>query len=140
MTASGATWSPNTISYTGNNRTHMIRIPDTDRFELRLPDGAANPYLLQAAVIAAGLDGIVRERNPGRRLDNNMYTDPMPAREVRRLPTTLLDALRALRQDTELARALGDPFVDAYTKLKEAEWAEHQSQISPWERHTTLDC
>ena len=48
-TLPGATWSPNTISYTGNNRTHMIRIPDIDRFELRLADGAANPYLLQAA-------------------------------------------------------------------------------------------
>jgi glutamate---methylamine ligase len=140
MTASGATWSPNTISYTGNNRTHMIRIPDTDRFELRLADGAANPYLLQAAVIAAGLDGIARERSPGRRLDNNMYTEPLPAGEVRRLPTTLLDAVRALRKDTELAHALGEPFVQAYTKLKEAEWAEHQAQISPWERQTTLDC
>jgi glutamine synthetase len=140
MTASGATWSPNTISYTGNNRTHMIRIPDVDRFELRLPDGAANPYLLQAAVIAAGLDGIARERTPGRRLDNNMYTDPAPAGDVRRLPATLLDALRALRKNTELSRALGESFVDAYSKLKEAEWAEHQSQISPWERRTTLDC
>jgi glutamate---methylamine ligase len=140
MTASGATWSPNTISYTGNNRTHMIRIPDTGRFELRLPDGAANPYLLQAAVIAAGLDGIAHERTPGRRLDNNMYTDALAAGEVRRLPTTLLDAVRSLEKNTELARALGEPFVEAYVKLKEAEWAEHQSQITPWERKTTLDC
>ncbi len=74
-TLSGATWSPNTVSYTGNNRTHMIRIPDVDRFELRLADGAANPYLLQAAVIAAGLDGVAQRRDPGRRRDNNMYTD-----------------------------------------------------------------
>ena len=49
-TLSGATWSPNTVTYSGNNRTHMIRIPDSGRFEFRLPDGAANPYLLQAAV------------------------------------------------------------------------------------------
>jgi glutamine synthetase type III len=139
-TASGATWSPNTISYTGNNRTHMIRIPDTDRFELRLGDGAANPYLLQAAIIAAGLDGVARQKSPGRRLDNNMYTDPLPAEGVRRLPTTLLDAVRALRADAELSRALGEPFVDAYVKLKEAEWGEYHSQISPWERRATLDC
>jgi glutamate---methylamine ligase len=139
-TASGATWSPNTISYSGNNRTHMIRIPDTDRFELRLGDGAANPYLLQAAIIAAGLDGVARQKSPGRRLDNNMYTEPLPAEEVRRLPTTLLDAVRALRADTELSRALGEPFVDAYVKLKEAEWGEYHSQISPWERRATLDC
>ena len=139
-TLSGATWSPNTISYTGNNRTHMIRIPDVDRFELRLGDGAANPYLLQAAVIAAGLDGIASQRDPGRRLDNNMYTDPLPPGDVRRLPGNLLDAVRALRANRELGMALGPPFVDAYVKLKEAEWYEHQAQISPWERQVTLDC
>ncbi len=139
-TLSGATWSPNAISYTGNNRTHMIRIPDRDRFELRLPDGAANPYLLQAAIIAAGLDGIANQRAPGKRFDNNMYTHPLPAGDARRLPTNLLDALRALRTNKELVAALGAPFVDAFTKLKEAEWAEHHAQISPWERRSMLDC
>jgi glutamate---methylamine ligase len=139
-TLSGATWSPNAISYTGNNRTHMIRIPDTDRFELRLADGAVNPYLLQAAVIAAGLDGIAGKRDPGRRCDNNMYTDPLPASEVRRLPANLLDALRALRGSETLIGALGRPFVDAYAKLKEHEWSEHHAQISAWERAVTLDC
>jgi glutamine synthetase len=139
-TLSGATWSPNTVSYTGNNRTHMIRIPDVDRFELRLADGSANPYLLQAAVIAGGLDGIAQHRDPGRRRDNNMYTDPGPLSEIRRLPANLLDALRALRADDPLTKALGAPFVDAYTKLKEHEWSEHHAQISPWERQSTLDC
>ena len=56
-TTSGATWSPNTITYAGNNRTHMIRIPDAGRFELRLADGATNPYLLQAALLARGWTG-----------------------------------------------------------------------------------
>lgn len=139
-TLSGATWSPNTISYTGNNRTHMIRIPDVDRFELRLADGAANPYLLQAAVIAAGLDGVIAKRDPGRRLDNNTYTHPVPPEEARRLPANLLDAVRALRDDDELVHALGTPFVDAFTKVKEHEWCEHHSQISAWERQMTLDC
>jgi glutamine synthetase type III len=139
-TLSGATWSPNTISFTGNNRTHMIRIPDVDRFELRLADGATNPYLLQAAVIAAGLDGIAQHRDPGPRLDNNMYTDPLPPSEVRRLPMNLLDALRSLQKNEVLNKALGAPFIDAYTKLKEREWHEHNAQISPWERQTTLDC
>lgn len=137
---SGSTWSPNAISYAGNNRTHMIRIPDVDRFELRLGDGATNPYLLQAGVIAAGLDGIANQRSPGQRRENNMYTHPLPPEEARRLPTNLLDALRALRANEAFAEALGRPFVDAYTKLKEAEWAEHQAHISPWERQVTLDC
>lgn len=139
-TLSGATWSPNTVSYTGNNRTHMIRIPDVDRFELRLADGSVNPYLLQAAVLASGLDGLAQHRDPGRRLDNNMYTDPPPTADVRRLPANLLDALRALRKDEMFGKALGAPFVDAYLKLKEAEWHEHHAQISAWERQATLDC
>jgi glutamine synthetase len=139
-TASGATWSPNAVSYAGNNRTHMIRIPDKDRFELRLADGSTNPYLLQAAVIAAGLDGMANARSPGRRQDNNMYTHPLPAEEARRLPTNLLDALRALRASKEMRGALGAPFIDAYAKIKEMEWSEHQAQISPWERQATLDC
>jgi len=139
-TSSGATWSPNTVSYTGNNRTHMIRIPDVDRFELRLPDGAANPYLLQAAVIAAGLDGVATQMDPGRRRDNNMYADPLPRDEVRRLPSNLLDAVRALRADKELVMALGSSFVDAFIKLKDDEWSEHHCHISPWERQMTLDC
>jgi glutamate---methylamine ligase len=139
-TLSGSTWSPNTISYSGNNRTHMIRIPDVDRFELRLADGATNPYLLQAAVIAAGLDGLSQHRDPGPRLDNNMYTDPLPPSEVRRLPANLLDALRALRASETFRKSLGAPFIDAYTALKEREWHEHHAQISPWERQSTLDC
>lgn len=138
-TLSGATWSPNTITYTGNNRTHMVRIPDVDRFELRLADGSANPYLLQAALLACGLDGLAEHRDPGRRLDNNMYTEP-PGVDVRRLPANLLDALRALRASEMFKRALGGDFIDAYTKLKEAEWHEHHAHISAWERQATLDC
>lgn len=110
-TTSGATWSPNAVSYPGNNRTHMIRIPDTDRFEVRLADGAANPYLLQAGIIAAVLDGIIAKRDPGPRHDNNMYTDPLPEGACRRLPPNLLDALRALRASTAMAAALGEPFI-----------------------------
>jgi glutamine synthetase type III len=140
VTHSGATWSPNTISYTGNNRTHMIRIPDADRFELRLADGATNPYLLQAAVLAAGLEGIAQQRDPGPRRDNNMYTEPLPVGEVGQLPTNLLDSIRALRSSELMRASLGPAFVDAYCKLKEAEWSEHQAQLSAWEREVTLDC
>ena len=98
-TTSGATWSPNTITYAGNNRTHMIRIPDAGRFEIRLADGAANPYLLQAAILAAGLDGLRNKRDPGKRLDINMYTDGHTVKDVKRLPLNLLDALRTLRDE-----------------------------------------
>ena len=84
---SGATWSPNPISYAGNNRTHMVRIPDPGRLEFRLMDGAANPYLMPAGLLAAGLDGTRRKRDPGRRLDINMYTDGQrPARHQEAAP------------------------------------------------------
>ena len=103
-TTSGATWSPNTVTYGGNNRTHMIRIPDAGRFELRLADGAANPYLLQAALLAAGLDGISNKRDPGQRLDIDMYAEGHTVKDAKRLPLNLLDALRAL---DKLERAEG---------------------------------
>jgi glutamine synthetase len=140
VTLSGATWSPNTISYSGNNRTHAIRIPDAGRFELRLADGAANPYLLAAALIAAGLDGIAQKRDPGARCDNNNYTDPLPSGTAKSLPGNLLDALRKLEQNSVLAESLGKEFVQSYLKLKYHEWHDFNSQISPWERDTTLDC
>jgi glutamate---methylamine ligase len=139
-TVSGATWSPNTITYAGNNRTHMIRIPDAGRFELRLPDGAANPYLLPAAVLAAGLDGMKNSRDPGKRLDINMYTDGDKAENAKKLPLNLLDALRALERSEELSAGLGEPTISAYLKLKYANWDEYCRHLTDWERQTTLDC
>ena len=138
-TMSGATWSPNTITYGGNNRTHMIRIPDAGRFEFRLADGATNPYLLQAGLLAAGIDGIASNRDPGERLDINMYTDGHSVAGVRRLPLNLLDALRAFEASKTLRSALGEEFSRAYTALKMLEWNDYASHISAWERETTLD-
>ena len=138
-TVSGATWSPNTVTYTGNNRTHMIRIPDPGRFELRLADGAANPYLMQAAILAAGLDGIANTRDPGQRLDINMYTEGHTVRGLKTLPLNLLDALRALEASDVLTASLGAA-VPAFLKLKHQEWNDYARHLSVWERDTTLDC
>jgi glutamine synthetase len=139
-TASGATWSPNAVSYTGNNRTHMVRIPEPGRFELRLMDGAANPYLMQAGVLAAGLDGVANKRDPGKRLDINMYTEGHKARGVKKLPLNLLDAIRLTEKSKVLRSALGDNLVDSYCKLKVQEWNDFKSEITSWERTHTLDC
>ena len=139
-TSSGATWSPNTVTYGGNTRTHMIRIPDAGRFEFRLADGAANPYLLQAGLLAAGLDGLARKSDPGRRLDIDMYTAGHTVTDVRRLPLNLLDALRAFSADAALRAALGAPFADAYVKLKMQDWNGYARHLTQWERDTTLDC
>jgi glutamine synthetase type III len=140
VTTSGSTWSPNTISYSGNNRTHTIRIPEPDRFEFRLPDGSANPYLLAAALIAAGLDGIAHKRDPGPRYDNNAYTDPLPPGTLKALPTNLLDALRCLENSSILQDMLGKELTCAYLKLKHQEWRNYCGTISPWELENTLDC
>jgi glutamine synthetase type III len=138
-TLSGATWSPNSVTYTGNNRTHMIRIPEGGRFELRLADGAVNPYAMPAAILAAGLDGINAKRDPGKRLDINMYTDGHLAGEVKRLPLNLLDALRALQDSKLLNESLGE-YVPAYLKLKHQEWNDFSRHLTDWERDATLDC
>jgi glutamine synthetase len=139
VTASGATWSPNSVTWTGNNRTHMVRVPDPGRFELRLADGAANPYLLQAGVLAAGLDGLEKETSPGKRLDIDMYAEGHKAK-ARKLPLYLIDALRALEKDKVLTGALGADFTKAYLTLKSAEYDEFARHLTEWERQHTLDC
>ena len=139
-TTSGSTWSPNAVTYSGNNRTHMIRIPGAGRFELRLMDGAANPYLLQAGILLAGLDGIANKRPPGKRLDINMYTDGAGLRGIKRLPLTLLDALRVLEKSKPLKEGFGAEPVKSYLKLKMTEWHAYTNHLSNWEREQTLDC
>ena len=138
-TSSGATWSPNTLTYGGNNRTHMIRIPDAGRFELRLADGAANPYLYPAAVLAAGMDGMARELDPGKRLDIDMYAEGHKVRGAKKLPLNLLDAIRELDRNRALKGALG-PAADAFIKLKTDEWNDFSRHLTQWERDHTLDC
>ena len=137
-TLSGATWSPSSVTWSGNNRTHMIRIPEPGRFELRLADGAANPYLLQAAILAAGLDGIDNARDPGKRLDINMYTHGHTVEAAATLPLNLLDALRTFETSDVLAKRLG-ALVPSYAKLKRAEWDAYARHLSAWERENTLD-
>jgi glutamine synthetase type III len=138
VTNSGATWSPNSVTWSGNNRTHMVRTPDDGRLEFRLADGAANPYLLQAAHLAAGLDGIQNKRDPGKRIDVDMYAEGHKIK-AKRLPLYLIDAVRALNRNTVLKQSLGDEFVSAYVKIKTNEWNDYSSHLSDWERTNTLD-
>ena len=138
-TISGATWAPNTVTWTGNNRTHMVRVPGPGRFELRLPDGAANPYLLQAVIIAAGLDGVRTSADPGKRYDIDMYQEGHTVTDAPRLPLNLLDALREYDKDLSLKAAMGTEFSAAFLKLKTQEWNSYVSHFSHWERENTLD-
>ena len=138
-TVSGATWAPNSVTWTGNNRTHMVRVPAPGRFELRLADGATNPYLLQAVIIAAGLSGVRSKADPGKRYDIDMYAKGHTVRGAAKLPLNMLDALRAYDKDKVLKDAMGKEFSDAYLKLKMEEWNSFVSHFSVWEKENTLD-
>ncbi len=147
-TKSGASWSPSSISYTGNNRTHMIRIPDAGRFELRLMDGSANPYLLQASVLAAGLYGLINKIDPGEPLTCNMYTDYEKYPNLPKLPNELQDSLELLKNNNEMSEAFGKETINSYIKLRNSEIKEFYSKekfdkskpVTKWERQNTLDC
>lgn len=138
-TMSGATWAPNTVTWTGNNRTHMVRVPGPGRFELRLADGAANPYLLQAAVIAAGLSGIRSKADPGKRWDIDMYAEGYKVQDAPKLPLNMLDALREYDGDEALRATMGEEFSSAFIKMKTQEWNSFVSHFSRWEKENTLD-
>src|SRR6185437_5355117 len=122
------------------NRTHMVRIPEAGRFEFRLPDGSVNPYLLQAAIGVAGLDGIAQKRSPGKRLDINMYTDGHTVKNAKKLPLNLLDALRAFDKSKTLRTAFGDTVIDSYLKLRMDDWNSYCRHLTQWELEHTLDC
>ena len=147
-TKSGATWSPSSISYTGNNRTHMIRIPDKGRFELRLMDGSANPYLLQAGIIAAGLEGINKKLNPGKPLHCNMYEDYKKYPKLKKLPNDINQAINMLKNSKSLSNAFGSDVLKSYIKLKNSEIKNFKVRnnfnkrkpVSQWEKDNTLDC
>jgi glutamine synthetase type III len=139
VTSSGATWAPNTVTWTGNNRTHMVRVPGPGRFELRLADGAANPYLLQAVIIAAGLNGLRNASDPGPMSTNNMYAEPEKAQGAVKLPLNMLDAIRTFDADATLKEAMGAEFSEAFVTLKEREWNSYCHHFTQWEKDNTLD-
>ena len=114
----------------------MIRIPGPGRIEVRVVDGAANPYLAAAAMLAAGLDGITNGLDHGPRNDDNLYE--VPEEELKRrgigfLPTTLNEALDALEQDAVIRKALGETYADTYLRVKREEWKQYHDTVSAWE-------
>ncbi|PUA17761.1 type III glutamate--ammonia ligase [Glaciimonas sp. PCH181] len=136
----GATWAPAYISYGNNNRSCMVRIPE-GRIELRLPDGACNPYLAAAAVIAAGLDGVERKLDPGEPQNFNLYNlsvAELAEKGIGVLPQTLHDAVAALEEDKTICEALG-PVAQEFIALKRNEWGTYMRHVSDWEVATYLE-
>jgi glutamine synthetase len=142
---SGATWSPVYVTYGGNNRTQMIRVPAGGRFEDRTIDGAANPYLTATAILAAGLDGVERGLDPGAPNMGNLYETPieeLKQRGIDILPGNLLDSVRNLREDDVLRAAFGKvpdgDYLDYFCDVKEREWKDYHDRVSEWEVDTYL--
>ena len=126
----------------------MIRIPDPGRFELRLMDGSANPYLLQAGVLAAGLFGMNNKSDPGEPLTCNMYTDYKNYPNLSKLPNDLESSLEKLDHNKNIRESFGDDVINSYIKLKnqeiqsfnQEEVFDKKSSITDWEKKNTLDC
>jgi glutamine synthetase len=132
---SGYTWTPAFISYGDNNRTQMLRVPEGGHVEDRSISSACNPYLVIAAYLAAGLDGIARELDPGEPNLGNLYTSDMETmfrRGVRTLPQSLAEALTWFERDGVVRESLG-PIADEFSRLKRDEWREYHAQVETWE-------
>ena len=139
MTTSGSTWTPKYVSYGGNNRSHMLRIPEPGRFECRLIDGSANMYLALAGLLAAGLDGIEKKTAPGDRIDENMFTRGEEFPNLPILPTNLFEALAELKKNDLLMETLGELGAKTFFEFKNKEWSEFCSLVTDWEINRYID-
>jgi glutamine synthetase len=134
---SGFTWTPAFISYGDNNRTHMFRTPEPGRFECRAVSGGANLYLALAGLIAAGIDGIERDLDPGEPMTGrNMYE--LPLADVKRLgikwiPQSLPEALAEFEADAVVRGACSPQLADEFVRIKRREWVRYHSDVGPWE-------
>ncbi|MBI1877172.1 MAG: type III glutamate--ammonia ligase, partial [Chloroflexi bacterium] len=118
------------------NRTQMVRLPGGGRFECRTVDGAANPYLTIAAMLAAGLDGIENKLDPGKRNDDNLYEipeDELKQRGIDLLPRSLAQAIDYLEEDEVVQGALGEVYAKYYIEVKRDEWRRYHNSVSQWE-------
>ena len=132
---SGYTWTPAFITYGDNNRTQMIRTAGPGHFEDRSVSAGCNPYLALAAYVAAGMDGIENQIDPGEPNLGNMYERSI--KEIKELgigilPQSLHEAIDELRGDTVVKNALGS-IADDFIELKSQEWETYDCQVSRWE-------
>src|ERR1700722_15737677 len=137
---SGAAWSPVFATYGGNDRTHMLRVPDSGRVEDRCIDGSANPYLTMSAIIAPVLHGIERNLNPGDPCELillKLTEEEAKERGLVSMPMTLWHALEHLEGDDVLREGLGKTpegdYVDYFVATKRAEVRSSQAEVTPWE-------
>ena len=137
--------APVNVAWSEKNRSPLVRVPAkrgmSTRCEVRMPDPSCNPYLALALMLAAGMDGVARNLDPGPPINKNIFT--MSHREKRRLkidqlPANLNDALDELSKDPVMRDALGEHIYDHYLRAKRSEWAEYISHVHPWEQERYL--
>jgi glutamine synthetase len=132
------TWAPTHICYGHNNRSAMLRLPQTRKaIENRACDISVNAYLALAMTAAASLEGLEERIDPGPPFDRALYD--VPAQELRergieRLPATLLDAIRAFDDDPLAREAFGATMHDSYSRYKHDEWDRFHEHVTDWER------
>ena len=138
---SGTSWAPAVVAHGPNNRTALVRtLPG--RFEWRLPDASANPYLASAALIAAGLDGIDRRLEPGAECTDDLFERTpaeLAARGIEVLPQNLAEAVTAFEADTTLRNTFGEALSIEFIRLKRAEWSAYARHVSAWELERYAD-
>jgi glutamine synthetase len=139
-TISGTTWAPVFVAYGDNNRSAMVRVP-YGRLEVRTGDSGMNQYLATAAIIAAGLDGIDRELDPGAPHNVNFYAltpEEVAAMGVGGLPRNLQEAIDELAGSQLFKEQIGAGFLKEFLDLKQAEWTDYHLHVSDWERQRYL--
>ena len=138
--------APVYVAWSGHNRSPMVRVPvargASTRLELRSVDPSANPYMAVAAVLAAGLDGLKNKIEPAQPVDRNIYSmteDERKAAGIVDLPSTLHNALKAMREDEVIKDALGNHLYSNFMEGKRLEWDAYRLEVSQWERDQYLE-
>lgn len=138
--------APVYLSWSANNRSTLIRIPASGgngaRMELRSPDPSANPYLVLAAVLRAGLDGIKNQIEPPESVTGNLFCMSEKERQERgleALPGTLIEAVSCMEQDAFIKETLGEHVFERYIALKKEEWDRYRRQVTDWEINEYLN-
>ena len=140
-TLSGATWSPNTVTYARQQpHPHDPHSRTPAASSCASPTAPPIPICCRPRCWPPGSTASRNKRDPGKRLDINMYTDGHKAKGAKKLPLNLLDALRALEKSSVLKAALGENVIASYLKLKHDDWNAYSRHLTEWERQTTLDC
>jgi glutamine synthetase len=132
--------APCYIAWSLSNRSPLIRIPASrgmgTRVELRSPDPSANPYLVIAACLTAGLDGIKKQLEPVKSIDKNIYlmsASERLAENIGNLPETLFEAIEELGKDEVIKEALGSHLCERYIEGKREEWEAFRVTVTEWE-------